>query len=369
MKKRFEREEKYTIDERTGRRLRQVTDHPSINHQPFFLIPAYSDDMRYLYFISHRTGTPQVFVEDKQDKCFYQLTDVQNINEWSLHPHNSLVYYIADGCAMRTSAETGETQVLLDSAAAAGFSSGAINPGTTPITPGTTAVSACGQYWAIRVVGPDGFSILIYDNATGKWKKEYTGIMVSHMQFCPDDPDLLFFAGPLTDRVWLLDRKAGAARRVFQRDAAAKQWITHESWIPGTKELSLVDWPNGIIAVNVETGATRRMTGFNAWHAIANSQGTLTVADTNFPDNGLILCDSLAENGKGVALCYPEATCQGAHWAGPFPYDNGPIKVNAPQHTHPHPRFTPDGKTVVFSSDKSGFAQIFEIEVPENILK
>jgi hypothetical protein len=49
------------------------------------------------------------------------------------------------------------------------------------------------------------------------------------MQFCPDDDNLLFCAGPLTDRVWVLDRRAGQARRVFTRDVAGKQWITHES--------------------------------------------------------------------------------------------------------------------------------------------
>ncbi|MGI5898914.1 MAG: oligogalacturonate lyase family protein [Christensenellales bacterium] len=367
MKKRFEREEKWLIDEGTGRRLRQITDHPSIHHHPFFLIPVYDSAMRYLYFVSHRTGSPQVFVEDKADRCFYQLSDVAALNEWSVHPWENLVYYIADGCALCTDAVTGKTEVLLDGGKVAELSGGAINPGTTPITPGTTAVSACGRFWAIRIVDRDGYSIWIYDRQAGVWAKEYTGPMVSHMQFCPDDHSLLFFAGPLTDRVWVLNRKTGQARRTFQRDAAAKQWITHESWIPGRKELSLVDWPKGILAVNVETGAVRRIASFNAWHAIANDQGTRIVADTNFPDRGLMLCDVDAQNAKGGLLCRPQATSLGAHWAEPFPYDDGPIQVYAPQHTHPHPRFSPDGEKVVFTSDKSGFAQLFEVELPQEL--
>ncbi|MCA9438850.1 MAG: PD40 domain-containing protein, partial [Candidatus Omnitrophica bacterium] len=46
------------------------------------------------------------------------------------------------------------------------------------------------------------------------------------------------------------------------------------------------------------------------------------------------------------------------------PYDDGPVKVYAPQHTHPHPNFSPDGKRVVFSSDRSGTAQLFEVYLP-----
>ena len=37
------------------------------------------------------------------------------------------------------------------------------------------------------------------------------------------------------------------------------------------------------------------------------------------------------------------------------------IAVEAAQHTHPHPRFSPDGSRVVFTSDKTGHAQIYEV--------
>ena len=38
-------------------------------------------------------------------------------------------------------------------------------------------------------------------------------------------------------------------------------------------------------------------------------------------------------------------------------------KVYAPQHTHPHPAFSPDGRFVVFTSDRSGYSQVYEVEV------
>jgi oligogalacturonide lyase len=184
---------------------------------------------------------------------------------------------------------------------------------------------------------------------------------IAHIQFCPDDANLLFYAGPLTDRVWLIQRDGAGNRRLYQR--APGEWITHETWIPGARELAFVDWPKGIRCVQVDTGKERRVASFNAWHAVCNRDGTRMVADTNFPDIGLQLFDPRDGIGAPITLCYPEASNMGEHWAGTFPYEQGPIQVYAPQHTHPHPSFSPDNKYVVYTSDRSGYAQVYEVEL------
>ena len=54
----------------------------------------------------------------------------------------------------------------------------------------------------------------------------------------------------------------------------------------------------------------------------------------------------------------------GVHWnTDHCPYDDGPVQVYAPQHTHPHPSFSPDGSRVVFTSDHTGVAQLYEVTV------
>src|SRR5471030_3036914 len=60
-------------------------------------------------------------------------------------------------------------------------------------------------------------------------------------------------------------------------------------------------------------------------------------------------------------LCASEASSEVEHWRGPFPDNDGSVAVEAAQHTHPHPRFSPDGSRVVFTSDRSGHAQIYEV--------
>jgi oligogalacturonide lyase len=54
----------------------------------------------------------------------------------------------------------------------------------------------------------------------------------------------------------------------------------------------------------------------------------------------------------------------GNHWnTDHCPYDDGSIRVRSPQHTHPHPSFSPDGSRVVFTSDRTGSAQLYEVVV------
>ena len=58
-------EARETTDPESGRRIRQVTSHPSIHHHPFFFVRAYDDAMKRMIFVSYRTGTPQIFFEDR----------------------------------------------------------------------------------------------------------------------------------------------------------------------------------------------------------------------------------------------------------------------------------------------------------------
>lgn len=351
------------VDEKTGAKIRQVTNHPSIHHQPFFLVPAYDEAMRWLVFTSERSGHPQIFVEERASGELIQLTDRQDIADFSIYPSHDgrYVYFTAGSGGWRVTIETCEEELLIDLGQVQMREEGMVAAAM-----GTTALSACGRWWAIRFNAGKEACIAVVDTTTGQWEVILRRNSVAHMQFCPDDANLLFYAGPLTDRVWLVNRDGSNNRRLYQRKNEL-EWITHEAWIPGTRELAFVDWPNGIRCIHCDTLQERRITSFNAWHAICNRQGTLMVADTNFPDIGLQIFNPLDRLGQPTTLCYPEASSLGEHWNGPFPYNHGPIKVYAPQHTHPHPSFSPDSRYVVYTSDKTGYSQIYEVEIPEHL--
>ena len=351
-------------DEETDVKIRQITNHASIHHHPFFIIPAYDDQMQRCVFVSHRSGRPEIFAEERATGKLIQLTERADIGEYSVYPSRDgqYVYFTAGTGAYRVQTDTLREEQLVDF--------GQINlreAGMVADAMGTTALSFDDRFWAIRFSVNGQTCLAIIDTVNGTREIILKRDAIAHLMFCPDDPDLLYYAGPLKDRVWLVERDGSGNRRLYQR--AKGEWITHESWIPGTRELAFVDWNKGIRCINVDTGVERRVTSFNAWHAICNRDGTMMVADTNFPDTGIQLFNPRDGVGEPLTLCYPKASSQGAHWAGGFPYEDGPIKVHAPQHTHAHPSFSPDDRAVVFTSDRTGYAQVYEAEIPESFIE
>jgi len=159
-----------------------------------------------------------------------------------------------------------------------------------------------------------------------------------------------------------------AKRLVYDRkpygDSKHFEWIVHEMWRPGSREIIAANWPHGCIGIDVDTGDVRRVCSFNAWHSVINRQGTRMCTDTSFPDRGLMLFDPLDGIGEPRTLCQSNSSNVGAHWDTQYcPYDDGPVRVYAPQHTHPHPSFSPDGTTIVFTSDRTGCAQVYAVRI------
>lgn len=361
-------------DRRTGTCIRQVTTASTHHHHPFFIIPAYDDAMQRLIFVSNRTGTPQVFAEERATGELRQLTDRPDLGEWSVHPsHNGeAVFFTAGTSGWRLDLETLEERELVNfdvacksKLAVKSAATAMKEKGMVAAAMGTTALSHDDKWWAVKFnIGKEA-ALAIVDTDTSKHDIILQRDSIAHLQFCPDDANLLYYAGPLTDRVWVIHRDGSGNRRLYAQNVKKNEWITHETWIPGTRELAFVDWPRGVRCINVDTGLERQVTSFNAWHAISNPAGTRMVADTNFPDIGIQTFDPRDGIGEPQTLCYPNASSIGEHWNGPFPYAKGPIQVYAPQHTHPHPSFSPDGQHIVFTSDRSGYAQIYEATLDE----
>lgn len=356
---RHPREDRVFTDEKSGRRIRQVTSHASIHHHPFFFVPAYDAVGRRLVFVSHRTGAPQIFFEDRASGDLVQATARDDLAEWSIYPSpdGKFVYFTAGTAAWRVNLDTFEEEQLADFGAVEMREKGMVGAAM-----GTTALSQNGRWWAVPVKAGAVSRFVLIDTNTKENRVFLERDTIGHPQFCPDDDDLIFYAGPLTDRVWLVDRSGCHNRRAYQREDRM-QWVTHEVWVPGRRAIAFVDWPRGMRMLDIATGEAAWLTQFPAWHAAPDGEGRRFVCDTNFPDRGLhiVSCNAPAEAAE--RLCGSAASSEGAHWGGPFPYNDGPVAVEARQYTHPHPRFSPDGARVVFTSDRTGHAQIYEVDL------
>lgn len=350
-------------DPSTGARVRRVTGHPSIHHHPFYYLPPMDDAMAHLVVISHRSGRPEIYLELQADRSIVQLTDHPGLAEWSVHPsHDGRYVYFTDlkGCWRVATATCREEQlVAFDSVETRreGFVGAAM---------GTTTVSRDDRWWAVPVNAPERARMLLVDTASGAADYVLEADTIGHPEFHPDDAEWLRYAGPYQQRIWVARRDGSEQRLAYRRDEAAREWIVHETWRPGTREIVTTRWPHGMIGIEVDSGAVRQVCGFNAWHAAISRDGTRLVSDTTFPDRGLMLFDAGDGVGTPRPLCTSQASNVGAHWnTDHCPYDDGPVQVYAPQHTHPHPAFSPDGRRVVFTSDRTGHAQVYVAEVPD----
>jgi oligogalacturonide lyase len=373
-------------DPRTGARVRQVTDHPSIHHHPFYYLPCMDDAMTRLFFVSHRTGRPEIWCEIRATGELQQLTDQPEIGEWSVHPSHDgrFVYYTAGQGAWRVATDTGKAERLVDFGGLAGREAGMVGAAM-----GTTTLSHDDRYWAVLVKIGARFRFIVIDIRTGRHETILEADTIGHPEFHPSDNALLRYAGSYKQRIWVINRDGTGNRLVYDRQPLAKpgqyEWIVHETWNPGrtrrpgspltpdtrhlTPEIITANWPRGCIGIDIDTGAVRPVCSFNAWHPSINRQGTLMCTDTTFPDIGLQLFDPRDGVGQPRTLCFPGATNEGKHWdTDHCPYDDedyklGKWKVYAPQHTHPHPSFSPDGRFVIFTSDRTGHSQVYEVEV------
>src|SRR6185369_12054234 len=113
-----------------------------------------------LVFVSHRTGRPQIFAEVRATGELVQLTDREDLLEWSVHPSHDgrYVYFGAGTSGWRVEIPSGVEHRLVDVAALAaedGASSreesiALRQPGMVGAALGTTSLSASDRWWSIK---------------------------------------------------------------------------------------------------------------------------------------------------------------------------------------------------------------------------
>ena len=358
----YKSESQSFLDEETAVKIRQVTQHPSIHHHPFYYLPCFDDDQKLLFFISHRTGRPEVFAEIQDTGELVQLTEHEGLNEWSMHPSRDgrYAYFTDTKGGWRVNTVTFKEEELFN------FGSVAVQEkGMVGASMGTTTLSHDDAFWAIPIRVDDVYRLYLIETGSGKSEVITEHASIGHPEFHPSDNTLIRFAGPFYKRIWVVNRNGSGKRLVYERRAyrdhpVRKEWIVHETWRPGSREIVTTNWPHGVIGIDIDTGEFRSVCSFNAWHPAINRQGDLMCADTTFPDIGLQLFNPLDGVGEPQTLCLSKASNKGGHWNTKYcPYDDGPIDVYAPQHTHPHPCFSPDGRQLVFTSDRTGHAQVY----------
>ncbi|HEY3082415.1 MAG TPA: oligogalacturonate lyase family protein [Chloroflexota bacterium] len=348
---RYPAEKRAFVDETTGAAIVQLTDAPTINHGPYFLNSAWADRGRRVIVTSYRDGRPNLYAVDETSGAIAQLTDTGDVGPWSacVGADDRQVFFAAGGQLRVVDVPSARVEVVFD--VGDGTRLGNLDP-----SPDGREVVTCAR------AAPVNRILAIATDGSGARTVFETTELLAHAQYSPDGRSLLYASN--LPRLWIVDRD-GRNNRVLRRQSH-REWITHESWL-NDHEVMFSLWHQGLAAIGRDGEGERLIGAFSAWHPSARGDGRLIVADTTLPDVGLQLVDPAT--GQRRTLCLPKASSRGFQWAEPEPVWEGPVSEEAygPQWSHPHPSFSPDGRRVMFTSDRTGHPQVYVAHVPEGL--
>ncbi len=184
-----------------------------------------------------------------------------------------------------------------------------IRIGTAPGNISQPSVSHDGKSAAVSFKsGEQSWEIGLIDLTTGAYRKVLEqGFQIGHVQHSYRDP-LIFYVwetgGYAPQRTWLVNADGTGNRPFYFATAPAKwltplkEWITHEAWIPGTSDMTMILDKYGILRVSPD-GTTKVIVRGHYWHAQATDAGRQLIAD-DF-DGNIWLIDAVTGETKRLA--------------------------------------------------------------------
>ncbi|MBN1350882.1 PD40 domain-containing protein [candidate division KSB1 bacterium] len=354
--KRYPSEKASYIDEKTGVTVTMLTTTYARDNKLYQTHPSWTADGACIIFSSDRSGSEQLYALHEASGEIVQLTHDSKVSpEHSfVNRYKNTLYYVCGDRILELDINKalGADGQLLDSKA--GFQRPLATLPPHLKLSGTLTVDADGEWVIIGTERQDKKSQwAIYKINLGSGEFVLVTELdfhVGHCQSHPTRPGLIMFChetgGDADQRMWLVDSD-GSNLRPFYKETF-NEWVTHEVWWGADRALFTI-WPyneemrkkpHGIAAVELESGEMTILSQHAYWHVGGSPDGKWAVGDTFEGDLYLVRADTRQTKLLTGGHRPPGAT------------------------VHPHPSFSPDGKRVLFCSEKNGHWDLFLIELP-----
>ena len=324
-------------DRSTGFPVTQVTHAPGVGNTHFYFHdPCWTQDSSRLVFRSSRAGSSDLFAADMATGEITQLTEGGTRGGAMSQLTDDLFYWKGQ--------EIHRVNVLT------------LEDSLVGVVPEQTKIirnpfeNADGTLVVCMVQKGANRAVVGIDTASAKTRTIWeTPGGPCHMTCSPTDPGLIMHADSTVpdseykERVWFLTTDGKQHWHPYTQ--TPQEWLTHESWLGRTGKALICYWPGGIAEVNPDGSGWRLIAPINAWHAAATQDGTYCVVDTNWTERGVYLIETAT--GRMCLLC-ESGSSGGDKGAG---------------EQHPHPSFSPDGKRVVWGSERTGVPEVYVIDV------
>jgi len=372
-------------DRETGAKVIQWTQARCQNHHLYFTSQSVTADNRWLVFLSDRDAHPNVYAIERGDGRIRRLSDnrdgllrsyvypqggVRGLSKASpsLDPWRNRLFFIREDQVFRVDLDDPRPEERRLCALPSGWW-GAY-----------THISPDGRTFCVPCTDPGAFG----DEAT-QWEQldqvparmKTRGLQtrlyfvdvesgairiaaempfwVTHVQFDPAGSGRLLFnleghlkGIPLPDRIWCLE-PGGSCRPLAPEEDG--EWRSHENWAPDGQSIVYHGKRKGraFLAARTWEGTLLHeipLDGVECHHA------------TGLPDGRGMAVDRI--DGM-IALLYPGTPAAETRQQDLCRHDTN----YEDQDAHGHPLARPDGGSVVFTSDRSGHCQVYEVAVPE----
>jgi oligogalacturonide lyase len=357
--KTFPSEKKVIIPQGSGYEVMQWTQTGKNNHL-YFNIESFIDKDHFLFY-SDRSGAMNLFELNMVDGSMTQLTDEKDLTQEAWHlPQLQTLWFETkkEMKALNTKTFEVRTVFALDT-----------------LRPESFAVTCDGKYLVFSANKHPGFSA---NHSTGPYAlfrfnlktreiKQISpdlGFKISHVQTSPTDPERVTYCwqhiyvqgapgmvGNTPNRIWWNNIEGTDGGPVGIQEFGLHR--THEFWFPDGSRMGYsaryLFGPNKgkqFIGIITPDGKENFMmpAPVSSSHNQIYSDNKHWVSDLYDGLNLVLFTIEGKEIVKKEVLFKHESTMEG-------------------QPSHPHPHFSPDGRYILFSTDKSGKPQVYTVKV------
>jgi oligogalacturonide lyase len=327
----------HRTDPQTGVEIIQLTSFPTMSMPFSYHRQNFTPDSKTMIFRSQRMPMRDarwdLYRVDADGSNMVRMTEGDGIRGAALSPDGKVVYLLRRGTLSRVGMDSCREEEVAHLDA------------IDPAKPYDVAVSNDGAHIFARTHRRDGAWAIAHFSADGKEAALISEGIPLGMLACDPCGRGLLVSGEHDGAPALLLMSAGGDVQFFTANVYA-----HSGWLGNTGRVQgCARWPRrALLSAGMgDMDPSVVAEGPYFWHSAATDDGEWIVADTNWPDEGIQLAH--AASGRFQTLCFPGAS------------------EGHPQWTHPHPGWSPDGKLVYFSSDRTGICQAYLAKVPDEM--